>query len=172
MTEDREHADRVDALVARVMDRPGRAITLNLPPYEVGEFVRRLDIALDKVYGDDVFDIAARLVLGSACTTAAKAVDQFVAALQLPYTAARGWGDFMEALADRPSSRGECVVVADASQLLKYEDFDRWRELVQSLRSGPFCMGGGSRTLVLIDDEFMWQDWAFTSMADIARVEA
>ncbi|WP_067832714.1 barstar family protein [Actinomadura kijaniata] len=159
--------DRTDALVERVLGERGKMMALEVSGPEVDEFVQRLDLALDVAFGGTVSYVGARMVLGSACTTAAKAVDQIVAALQLPYSAARGWGDLLDALGDRPVSRRECVVVADASQLLRHEDHDRWRELVGALHGGPYCLGGGWSTLVLADHGFAWQDWVFRSVAEV-----
>ncbi|WP_433475626.1 hypothetical protein ACQPZP_00490 [Spirillospora sp. CA-142024] len=160
----------VDALAERVASRSlrGRLAAVDLSGDESWELVNRLDIVLDLVLGDARGCADARLVLGSACTTATKAVEQFVTALQLPYDAARGWGDFLEHLGERPASARSYVVVADACDLLKHEDYDRWRELVERLCSGPSCMGGGWSTLVLADHELMWEDWVFRSAVDAA----
>ncbi|MGK5558401.1 barstar family protein [Actinomadura kijaniata] len=159
--------DRIDALVERVLDERGKMMALEVSGPEVDQFVWRLDAALDGAFGHITSDVRVRMVLGSACTTAAKAVDQIVAALQLPYPAARGWGDLLDALGDRPVSRRECVVVADASELLRHEDHDRWRELVDTLRGGPYCLGGGWSTLVLADHRFAWERWVFRSVAEV-----
>ncbi|MFB4320009.1 hypothetical protein [Actinomadura sp. 21ATH] len=153
--------ESIEDLVARVTAERGTMITAVVPAYRVDVLVQRLEMVLDAAFGGAGPDVEVRLVLGSACTTAARAVDQFVAALRLPYAAARGWGDFTDALGDRPASLRECVVVADAARLLEHEDRDLWRELVSRLHGGPHCLGGGWNTLVLADDEYAWQEWAF-----------
>ncbi|MEV5828280.1 hypothetical protein AB0L25_22255 [Spirillospora sp. NPDC052242] len=165
MTRETVHTggDGIDALTARVIDECGTLITVELDGSKVGELVRRLARALDAAFGDEPDEVTVRMALGSACTTAAKTIEQFVAALQLPYEATRGWGDFREALDDR-SAKAECVVITDASQLLKYEDYDLWQELIDGLsphdqRSG--CLYRGWRTLVLVDHEFRWNEWVF-----------
>lgn len=153
--------DRIDVLTERVAALPGRALRLDLSGDECSELADRLDIVLD----DERGGAQVRSVFGAACTTAAKTVDQFVAALQLPYRATRGWTDFLAALGERPASRRSCLVIADACQLLKHEDHDRWRELVQELSGGPYCLGGGWSTLVLADHEASWRHWVFRSAA-------
>jgi hypothetical protein len=162
--------DSIDTLAERVVARArrGRVAAVDLSGDESWELVNRLDIVLDIVLGEARGETDVRLVLGSACTTAAKAVEQFVTAMQLPYEAARGWGDFLEHLGERPASWRSYLVVADACDLLKHEDYDRWRELVEQLCSGPSCMGGGWTTLILTDHELMWEDWVFRSAAAAA----
>lgn len=144
---------------ARVAKSPGETVAFISPEDGAWPLVQRLNAILD---GSDV-----RMVLGSACTTALKAVQQFTAALQLPYAAAQGWTEFIEHLGDRPASLRQCIVIADACQMLKYEDHDVWRRLAEVLPSGPHHMGGGASTLVLVDDETAWGEWAFRTIADV-----
>lgn len=144
---------------AHVMESCGELVALTASAEEVGPLVQRLDDVLD---GADV-----RMVLGSACTTALKAVQQFVAALQLPYPAARGWTEFLEHLGERPASLRQCIVVTDACRLLKHEDYDVWRELTGTLRGGPYCLGGGWFTLALVDDEYSWQKWTHGPLSEV-----
>jgi hypothetical protein len=158
-------SDPIDALVARVIDECGTVVTIELDPWKVDELVQRLIGTMYTKFDDEFNEVAVRMVLGSACTTAARAIEQFVAALQLPYGAARGWADFTDALSDRPAGLRECVVVVDAAQLLKHEVYDLWQSLVDDLhhdhRSG--CLGRGWSTLVLVDNEIEWQEWVFKS---------
>jgi hypothetical protein len=137
----------------------GQMVALNSSAERVWPLVQRLDDVLDSA---DV-----RLVLGSACTTAMKAVQQFVAALQLPYAAAQSWTEFVKHLDNRPASRQQCIVVADACRLLKHEDHEVWRELTEALHSGPHCLGGGWSTLVLLDEETAWEEWAFKTLSEV-----
>jgi hypothetical protein len=150
--------ERLDEFAARIVAARGRVHALDLAAWESSSLIERISWAA----GDGV-NVA--LVLGAACTTATKAVDQFVAALQLPYSAARGWADFLESLGNRASALRQIVVVADAAQLLKHEDVERWQELVAELRDGPRCMGGGWNTLALVDHEVMWAQSVFGSSA-------
>src|SRR5512142_3353524 len=113
-------------LGARVVDGLGRLVALELPEVEFPGYRQLMNHLLMTL--DD--DTELRLVLGRACTTAAKAIDQLVAALQLPYEAARGWGDLLDELGNQPVSPPVCVVVADATDLLRHEDRDLWRDLV------------------------------------------
>ncbi|OLT10894.1 hypothetical protein BJF79_25335 [Actinomadura sp. CNU-125] len=164
MTQEPSHTASLDPLIARVIDECGEVVIMELDADRVEELIQRLGPALDAALGDEFTEVTVRIVLGSACTTAAKAIDHFVAALQLPYGATQGWTDFREALDDR-SAKAECVVVVNASQLLKYEDYDLWQELVDNLhhdqRSG--CLYRGWNTLVLVDTPNGWSEWAFRS---------
>ncbi|MGP4027893.1 DUF6416 domain-containing protein [Actinomadura sp. 3N407] len=137
----------------------GDLLPFSLSTDQVQPFIRRLKDTMD--------DTDVRMVLGSACTTAARAVQQFVAALQLPYKAAAGWQEFLDQLDDEPASRRLCVVVTDACQMLKHEDADIWHEAVKSLHGGPHHLGGGWSTLVLVDDASAWDNWVFESATDI-----
>ncbi|WP_026402096.1 hypothetical protein [Actinomadura rifamycini] len=157
--------DDIAALTARVIDECGALVIMKADPSDTDDLVRRLDRDLDAAFGDESTEVTVRMVLGSACSTAARAIEHFVAALQLPYAATRGWTDFGEALNDR-STNAECIVITEATQLLKHEDYDLWQELVDGLgphdhRSG--CLYRGWRTLVLIDTEFRWNEWVFNS---------
>lgn len=150
-------------LADRVQQKRGTMLALALDPPEVRKFIEHLDWTFD---GPDV-----RMVLGSACTTVARAIPQFVAALQLPYDAAFSTDDFFDHLDD--VSRRRCIVVTDACSLLKYEDVDVWADFVLSLYGGPYCMGGGWSTLVLVDQPHAWEDWAFRSTPhaiDVQRI--
>ncbi|MBE1533672.1 hypothetical protein [Actinomadura algeriensis] len=164
MTQEPSHTDSIAPHIARVIDECGAVVMMELDADRVEELIQRLGAALDAALGDEFTEVTVRMVLGSACTTAAKAIDHFVAALQLPYGATQGWTEFREALADR-SAKAECVVVTDASQLLEYEDYDLWQDLVDNLhhdqRSG--CLYRGWNTLVLVDTPHRWNEWAFRS---------
>ncbi|TDB89215.1 DUF6416 domain-containing protein [Actinomadura sp. 7K534] len=141
-----------------VKRNPGQVLAFAVPGNEVRKFIEHLG---DALAGTDV-----RMALGSACTTAVKAVQHLVAALQLPYDAAEGWREFFDHLGEGTSLR-RCVVVTDACQMLEYEDPDVWHEFVTSLHGGPHCLGGGSSTLVLLDDPFAWEDWRFAPTTEI-----
>lgn len=167
MTPEPSHTggDRIDALIARVIDECGSVVVMELDPCKVEELVQRLTRELDAAFGDAATEVTVRTVLGSACTSAVRTIEQFVAALQLPYGAMRGWEDFWEALSDR-SAKAECVVITDASRLLEHEDYELWQGLVDALyphdqRSG--CLYRGWRTLVLVDDGDRWDEWVFRS---------
>jgi hypothetical protein len=146
--------DAVTALAGRIAAARGKVLALDVPPERYQALVDELDLAADA----DV-----RLVLGAACTTAARTVEHLTAALQLRYEATRGWQDLLEVMGDRPVSLRRYVVIVDAAQLLRHEDRDRWHELVGELRSGPHCMGGGWSTLVLADHPWSWEASAFHS---------
>jgi hypothetical protein len=152
MADSRE--DRLAAIARRVSMEPGEVYAVEVPGDEVPDLVHRLRTA----YAGEV-DV--RVVLGAACPTAIRAVEQFVAALQLPYPAIRGWADFLGYLEDRPAALRQCVLIADAAELLKHEELDRWRELVAGLHNGPEFLGGGFSTLVLADHELMWAQSTF-----------
>lgn len=160
--------DRLDVLVEQIVGRRGRVLAVELSGEDASELVTRLDIALDDARGG----AEVRMVLGAACTTAAKAIEQFTSALQLPYQASRGWTDFLERLGDRPVSVRQCVIVSDACRLLAYEDCDRWQELVSDLHGGPYCMGGGWSTLILADHRTGWEHWTFGEAVRDARRDA
>ncbi|XRQ03869.1 DUF6416 domain-containing protein [Actinomadura welshii] len=144
---------------AQAKRETGQVHAFRLSTEQVQPFIQHLEDTTD--------DAEVRMVLGSACTTAARAVQQFVAALQLPYTAAGGWREFLDALGDRPASLRECVVVTDACEMLKHEDPDLWHEAVKALHGGPHHLGGGWTTLVLADDQDAWDNWAFRPATDI-----
>ncbi|MEU8802145.1 DUF6416 domain-containing protein [Spirillospora sp. NPDC048819] len=140
---------------AQTQQGRGDVLAFKLSTDQMQPFIGRLVDTMD--------DTDVRIVLGSACTTAARAVQQFVAALQLPYNAAGGWREFLDHLGERPASLRECVVVTDACQMLKHEDADLWHEAVKSLHGGPHHLGGGWSTLVLADDAFAWDTWVFNA---------
>ncbi len=150
-------------VVERVLAAHGQAMAVATdgPPDDVIEGIRNKAQYLDE--GNHT--VETRLVLGSACTTAARAVDQFVAALQLPYRAARGWLDLFDALGDRSVSLREIVIVADAADLLRHEEPELWYELAANLHARPRCLGGGWSTVVLIDMSFRWDQSRFGSAA-------
>jgi hypothetical protein len=154
--------DRYDLLAEEIDAVRGSVRAVNLPGDEAWELTMRLNILMDT----GPYDPVVRMVLGSACTTAAKTIEQFVVALQLPYAAARGWSDFLEHLGGWSASRRQCLVVAEACGLLRYEDPDRWQELVYNLYGGPHCLGGGWSTVVLADHESAWEGWEFQAVAD------
>lgn len=144
------------------------AVSLDDEPDALIDAIR--DQALD--LGEDHREVHVRLVLGQACRTAHQAVPHLVAALQLPYAASRGWSDLLGALSDRAASRREVVVVADATDLLRHEDLDTWRELVRSLITPYLCLGGGWQTLVLVDDAGRWAHSRFGSAAEAEAAAA
>src|SRR5262249_7221200 len=115
---------------------------------------------------DDNIDI--RIVVGRACTTAARAIEHLVAALQLPYSAATSLDDFVVALGDRPSALRQIVLIGDAARFLVDEPTQTWRLVVDRLVDGHRCMGGGWSTLVLIDSAEHWR----TSRLEAARAAA
>jgi hypothetical protein len=155
------------ALAARLARSPGQPIAVELHADRVQALAYQTEIEIDLTYqpGDIIRPETVRLVLGSAATTCMKAVDQFVAALQLPYAASRGWAELIEEIGDRSTGNRQLVLIADAGQLLKYEDRDRWRELVRALYGGPHCLGGGWTSVVLLDDEYGWERSRFGSAA-------
>ncbi|WP_238006742.1 hypothetical protein KZZ52_24130 [Dactylosporangium sp. AC04546] len=152
----RHNEAMVAELVARIMKSPGHLIALAVNGYEYDELIGGLRHEAGS-------DIAVRMVLGGACTTAARAVDQFVVALQLRFTASRGWGDLLSEFGETPVSAREIVVVVDASGLLRHEEPELWGELLTFLRDGPRCMGGGWTTVVLLDDAYSWERSRFGS---------
>lgn len=98
-----------------------------------------------------------------------RALEQFAAALQLRYGAARTLGEFCDSVGERSAAYRQCVIVADAADLLAGESEGLWRVLVQELFSGPHCMGGGWSTLVLVDDRDAWEKSLFGSAANAQR---
>ncbi|MBF9131354.1 hypothetical protein I0C86_20650 [Plantactinospora sp. S1510] len=153
---DDDSDDAFDDLIEQVIAARGRVCAIDLPARQVTSFIGRLEIALD-IDDNFVADVEVRMVLGGACTTRAAAVDQFVAALQLPYRARYGWYELLSQLGGTwPSSR-QCIVVVEATRLLASEDRDTWRELVGRLHGGPRCFGGGWTTLVLADEAAAWR---------------
>ncbi|GIJ71096.1 barstar family protein [Virgisporangium ochraceum] len=151
------------AVAVRVIGGRGDVLALELAPDHLQPLLDRLDWEID----DD--RVTCRLVLGAACTTAARTVEQFVAAMQLPYAASRGWADLLDHLGDRAVNRREYVVVADAADLLRHEDPGLWHRLVRDLAAGPFCLGGGWTTLVLVDDAYSWSCSRFGSAVGAER---
>ncbi|GIJ60215.1 hypothetical protein [Virgisporangium aurantiacum] len=152
----------VAAVIRRVSSRKGRAYAVELGAH----------LLEDLRYEMQFTDADVRLVLGAACTTAARAVDQFVAALQLPYPASRGWEDMFHQLGEGGTSRRRYVFVADAGELLRHEEPELWYRLVADVRGGPYCLGGGWTTVVLVDDEYGWSRSRFgtaTAAEDAAR---
>jgi hypothetical protein len=153
--------DDLNSLAARIIAVRGGVVVPELSDHRyldhqaVIDRVRRLP--------DDEVDV--RLVLGSASTTAAKAIDQFVAALQLPYEAAQGWGDFIGSFGERTGSGQQYVIVADAAELLKHEDVDLWRELIGAVCKVPSCLLPGWTTLVLADQPYRWTHSRFGTAA-------
>jgi hypothetical protein len=157
--------DHLDAIAARVTRAPGRVMAVVLSGELTTELVGRLDIAYDQVNDwDSEVDIC--VVLGAASTTAATAVPQFVAALRLPYGAARGWTDLLDHLGDRSVSRRQCVIIADAGRLFVDEDPAMWRDLLCHLPGGPYCFGGGWTTLVLADGDADWVESTNRSLSE------
>jgi hypothetical protein len=154
--------DDLTPVVERICGRKGQVCALDLSPLLLQDLLS----AMPLVEGDrPVYEIDTRLVLGAACTTAARAVDQVVAALQLPYLASRGWEDMFQQLGDRAASHRSYVFVADAGELLRYEELQLWHRLVAELRGGPYCLGGGWTTLVLVDDGYGWSRSRFGTAA-------
>ncbi|MET7397070.1 hypothetical protein ABZS66_26650 [Dactylosporangium sp. NPDC005572] len=140
-------------LVARITKSPGALIALAVHRYEYDDLLGELRRS----------DVAVRMVLGGACTTAARTVDQLSVALQLRFAASRGWGDLLDEFGERPVSAREIVVVVDACDLLRHEEPELWGELLTLLRDGPRCMGGGWTTVVLLDDPYRWEQSRFGS---------
>ncbi|MFF5234817.1 hypothetical protein [Dactylosporangium sp. NPDC000521] len=155
--------DALHALVTRIASARGKVVVVEVPPDRVQDLVDELQAA---AYEDEA-DV--RLVLGAACTTAARAVEHLAGVLQLPYAASRGWLDLLGAVGDRAASLRQCLVVADAADLVRHEDEDRWHELVAALSGGPSCLGGGWNTLVLADHPWRWEDTPFRSAANAQR---
>ncbi|TDC59020.1 hypothetical protein E1200_32615 [Actinomadura sp. GC306] len=145
-------------LAAQVQRNRGKCLALRLSTDQVQPFIDRLRWTTD--------DADVRMALGSACTTAIRAVQQLTAALQLPYNAASGWHEFLDALDERPAALREYLVVTDACQLLKHEDADLWHEAVRALHSGPHHLGGGWTTLILLDTPDAWHTWPLTTDVD------
>jgi len=144
------------------MTSPGEVFALAVEVHEVDTLVDALRSAavLD---GSAPSDIDVRLVLGRACTTAARTVDQFAVALQLSYAASRGWGPLLDAFGERSASIREIVIVVDACKLLRHEEPELLQELCSMLRSPLRCPGGGWTTVALIDNETAWQRSRFQS---------
>jgi hypothetical protein len=140
-----ERSAALDALTARIRTDHGGVITAELT---AGQLQTLLD-DLWRAYLPAYDNVAVRLVLGAACATRHAAVRQLVAALQLPYAAAEEWDRFLDALGDRPAAERECVVVADADELLPHDGAGR-RELLEFVRQPFACMGGGFSTVVLV----------------------
>lgn len=138
----------IDAIVDAITANPGQVVAVEVLDRErVSDLVARLQSIYR--YGFDVDDGAdVRLALGSASSTLERALEQFAAAMQLPYGAARTLWQFSEAVGERPSGYRSCVVVADAVELLADEDEVIWRALADQLVGRPRCMGGGWDTLV------------------------
>jgi hypothetical protein len=149
--------DALQALAVRVAAARGLVVAVELSPDRFQGFTDELERIGFAAEAD------VRLVLGAACTTAARAVEHLVGVLQLPYDATRGWQDMLSAIGDRAASLRQYLVVADAADLLRHEDQDRWHELVGELRGGPSCLGGGWSTLVLADHPWRWEDSWFRS---------
>lgn len=140
----------VSALIERVTSRKGQAYAVELSADLLQDLLDRMELT------DAGADVDVRLALGAACTTAARTVDQFVAALQLPYAASRGWEDMFHQLGEGGTSHRSYVFVADAGELLRHEEFELWHRLVDEVRGGPYCLGGGWTTVILVDDEYGW----------------
>ncbi|MGI5179033.1 hypothetical protein ACQEVZ_22135 [Dactylosporangium sp. CA-152071] len=151
--------DALRGLVARIAAARGKVVAVELPPDRFQGLVDELRVA---AYEDEA-DV--RIVLGAACTTAARTVEHLAGVLQLPYAASRGWLDMLEAVGDRAASLRQCLVVADAADLVRHEDEDRWHELVGALFGGPYCLGGGWNTIVLADHPWRWEGTPFRSAA-------
>ncbi|GAB3869616.1 hypothetical protein GCM10027610_129530 [Dactylosporangium cerinum] len=152
----------------RGMEAPprGHFVAVELTHDEFQEFVDEVQTA---AY---VEDADLRVVLGAACTTAARTVEHLCGVLQLPYAASRGWHDMLEAIGDRAASLRQFVVILDATDLLKHEEQDLWHELIGHLHGGPSCMGGGWNTLVLADDPCRWEMTPFRTAAGAEQAHA
>jgi hypothetical protein len=150
----------VSALIERVTSRKGQAYAVELGAHRLQDLLDRVELT------DAEADVDVRLALGAACTTASRTVDQFVAALQLPYAASRGWEDMFYQLGEGGTSRRRYVFVADAGELLRHEEPELWHRLVDDVRGGPYCLGGGWTTVVLVDDEYGWSRSRFGTAAD------
>ncbi len=147
----------LDRLGRQVVNGVGRVVALDLPGPSPGyqELLDHLAVILD-------LDTEVRLVLGRACATAARTIEQFVAALQLPYGSAASWEEFLREMGGgRPVWPPECVLVAEAADLLKDEDA-LWHGLVRSSCHPPSCLGQ-PKTLVLADRRDRWERSAFGS---------
>jgi hypothetical protein len=153
-------AERLRPLGARVTGALGTLVSVELPERDFPGYQALLDHLAEILDAD----VEVRMVLGRACTTAARAIDQFVAALQFPYEAARGWNDFLAEFGERPVSPPLCVVVADAADLLKHEDPDLWSDLVSRVYHPRSCMSHPN-TLVLADFPYRWERSMFGSAA-------
>jgi hypothetical protein len=156
------HAD-VSALVERVTSRKGQAYGVELGAHQLQDLLDRVELTETEPGAHAETDV--RLVLGAACTTAARTVDQFVAALQLPYAAGRSWEDMFHQLGEGGTGRRRYVFVADAGELLRHEEPELWHRLVDDVRGGPYCLGGGWTTVVLVDDEYGWSRSRFGTAA-------
>ena len=137
----------IEDIAAQVRAQPGRVVTVQLTGEDATRLVCDLDIALDD--GSDI-EPGVHFVLGRSCRTREAAIAQFVAALRLPYAASEGWDDFLYQLGEGSAGSRQCVVVADAQDLLAGDPEAR-TELLQNLPSGPHCLGGGWTTLVLAE---------------------
>jgi hypothetical protein len=153
--------DELAGLVERVSSRKGQAYAVELGAHRLQDLLHRIELTDVEPGGD----VDVRLALGAACTTAARTVDQFVAALQLPYPASRSWEDMFDQLGEGGTSRQLYVFVADAGELLRHEEPELWHRLVDGVRGGPYCLGGGWTTLVLVDDEYGWSRSRFGTAA-------
>jgi hypothetical protein len=120
-------------------------VTAELTAAQLQTFVDDLPLAHPSAYDD----VEVRLVLGAACATRSATVQQLVAALHLPYRAAASWEHLLDALTDRPAALRECVVVADPDMVLPDDAAGR-EEVLHHLHGGPYCLGGGFGTLVLL----------------------
>jgi len=156
---DRRDGDHIRPLIREIHARRGRPTVVALSTSQVQTVVDRLYYDID----DDRVEV--RLLLGRAATTASAAGAQIVAALQLPYIASHSWDDLLAEIDERSVSRREFVVVADAADLLRDEDPDKWRELVWSMCGGPYCLGGGWQSVVLIDEPLRWEQSRFGGVA-------
>lgn len=152
----------VAAVAVRVLAACGDVLALDLGADHLQPLLDRLDLEIEE-------RVTLSLVLGGACTTAARTVDQFVTAMRLPYAASRGWADLLDHLGDRPVSRREYVLVADAADLLRFEEPELWYRLLFEVAAGPFCLGGGWTTVVLVDDGYGWSRSRFGSAAGAER---
>ncbi|MGV9665141.1 hypothetical protein [Nocardia niigatensis] len=162
------HGSGIEAIIERIAAGKGRVVGVEVAARdEVTHLVTRIEEAFRWGYdGHDGAGADVRLVLGSAGLTLERALEQIAAALQLRYGAARTLGEFCDAVGGRSAAYRECVIVADAADLLAGESEGLWRVLVQELFSGPHCMGGGWSTLVLVDDRNAWEKSVFGSAAN------
>ncbi len=160
---DAARPDDLAATATRVRRSYGDVLALELSAEDLQPLIDRVDAEIDDgIYVDRT---KVRMVLGAACTTAARAVDQFVVAQQLPYPATRGWEDMLDHMFDRIVSRRQFVFVADAGDLLRYVESDVLHRLVSQVKSGPHCLGGGFTTVILVDDDHGWSTSRFGSAA-------
>jgi hypothetical protein len=140
-------------IAERILASYGSMLALELPSVAIQSVLEQL-WSSDRVVSDNV-DI--RIVVGSACTTAARAVEHLVAALQLPYSATTSLDDVLDALLDRPSALRQIVMIGDAARFLVDEPLALWHRVADRLVDGHRCMGGGWSTLVLIDSADHWR---------------